>query len=213
MTGKKARQSHVWPKAKDDWYVEGEDCTGALLTVERFTPICYDPAMGGGNIVRALRAAGYRAWGSDLRDRDAGVHFLGRRDFKTCPDPSWLVGRVQGAGSGYSVVCNPPFERSAGTEAFLARCLADPLCLKVALFTEARWLGSEDRARGLWHDCPPNRVWWVAPRPSCPPGEFLLAGGKATGGTPDFIWTVWDRLHPARPGERPTFGWCLRSSP
>lgn len=210
MTAPKARKSHVWPKAKDDWYVEGEDCTAALLTVERFTPICYDPACGGGNVVRALRAAGHRAWGSDIRDRDPGPHLAGLTDYPTSP-LNWLVGRVQGAGSGYSVVTNPPFRGGKGSEAFIARALADPLCLKLAVFTEARFLGSEGRARGIWHDTPPSRIWWVAPRPSCPPGVFLQAGGKASGGTPDFIWSVWDRLHPMAPGTQPAFGWCLRT--
>lgn len=52
-----------------------------------------------------------------------------------------------------------------------------------------------------------ERVYILAPRPSCPPGEYLKAGNKAGGGTADWIWAVWDRTAPAAPT---TMHWLMR---
>jgi hypothetical protein len=64
------------------------------------------------------------------------------------------------------------------------------------MFTETKFLASQGRARGLFAEYPPDRIWIVTPRPSCPPGQFLLDGGVAEDGKSDWCWLVWDKTLP-----------------
>lgn len=180
MSETKQKNAHVWERPDLDWYVEPERCTAQLLQVERFVGHIHDPCCGQGNIVKTLIAHGYHASGSDLVDRAGSPGwFKGTSDFLG-PTAMWTD----------NIVMNPPFFRGKGTEGFIRKALQVARG-KVAVFTELRFLTSEGRADGLYRDHPPTRVWMVTPRPSCPPGEFLKTGGKATGGNPDFCWLVW----------------------
>ncbi len=67
---------------------------------------------------------------------------------------------------------------------------------KVAMFVNGKFLFGAGRAGGLYAEIPPDRVYPINPRPSCPPGKFLLAGGKAEGGVENFVWLVWDLAAP-----------------
>lgn len=193
--GKKQRQAHVWAQDPHGWYVEPESCTEQLVAVEPLVGWTWDPCCGGGNIVRALRRCGVIAIGTDLVRRVPSDTrwFLGERDFVTGrPVPTW-----------FNLMFNPPFFRGKGTEAFIRRGIelagSNPLAGKMVVFADVNFLASERRANGLWREHPPHRVWIITPRPSCPPGEHLLAGGEAKDGTADWCWMVWDlRSPPAR---------------
>lgn len=202
-TAESARQkkAHTFKRDPLDWYVEPQDCTAALLTVERFVGSVLDPACGQGNIVRSLRDAGVEAFGSDIRRRvpEDTEWFIGEADFLKVPHTA-----VHQA----SIVTNPPFYKGAGTEAFI-RASLKAARHKVAIFTDLKFLGGDKRAATLYAEHTPHRVWLLTPRPSCPPGEYLLAGNKAGGGTADWVWVVWDLTAP--PVSRPTFGWLRRA--
>lgn len=197
----KPREAHVWARGDLDWYVEPEWATEALLSVERFVGPVLDPCCGQGNIVRALNAAGVLAWGSDLVDRtDGETWFYGEADF--------LTERSAGQGRpAANIVMNPPFFRAKGAEAFIRQALAIASG-KVCAFVDVKFLAGGARGLGLWAEHPPTRVWILSNRPSCPPGEHLEAGGKATGGTADWCWLVWDLTAPA--GET-RLGWLRRA--
>jgi hypothetical protein len=186
MTKEKA--AHVWSKDPFHWYVEGQECTRALARVERFSGPIYDPSCGQGNIIRALGSVGYDCFGTDIRNRVGDAEwFRGERDY---------MDSLDGMEFDFaSIVMNPPFYGAKGTEAFIRRAL-DEAEHKVACFAEVRFLCGGKRAAGLFSDCPPTRIWHLSPRPSCPPGEYLLAGNKAGGGSLDYCWLVWDRTAP-----------------
>lgn len=193
MTEKKQRNSHVWERGDNDWYVEPLRCTHQLCAVEKFVGRIFDPCCGGGNIVKALIAEGYQATGSDIVDRAGSPPwFIGVSDFLES-----YVARCD------NIVMNPPFFKGKGTESFIRKALTITRG-KVCAFTEARFLGGKGRANGLYSEFPPSRVYFVTPRPSCPPGKFLQDGGEAKGGTPDYVWLVWDMSRPATTTE---FGW------
>lgn len=179
-----ARLAHKWPRHPQDWYVEPGRCTDQLLTVERFVGEILDPTCGQGNIVEALRAAGLVAHGSDIKRRTNAHWFLGEHDF--------LAGDAPVAAN---IVFNPPYFRAKGTEACIRQALATATG-KVCVFVDRRFVTGGRRARGLYTQHPPTRIWEISPRPSCPTGDFLLAGGKAEGGTADFCWLVWDMTAP-----------------
>lgn len=190
------KKSHLWGRDKLDWYVESQNCTRLLLTKERFVGAIWDPACGQGNIVRAARLGGYKAFGSDLVDRCGNADwFLGYTDF---------LNPHNSINSAPNIITNPPFFRAKGTEAFIRRALQEATG-KVCIFTDLKFLASGGRARGIYAERPPNRIWQLADRPSCPPGEYLAAGNKAGGGTADWIWMVWSMTDP--PVKYPAFGW------
>lgn len=194
------KNAQVWERDDHDWYVEESRATDVLLTKERFVGKVWDPACGQGNIVEALCAAGYQAFGSDIVRRTEARWFWGERDF--LDEGTFRLGA--------NIVTNPPFFRAKGTEAFIRRAL-DLATGKVAIFTDIKFLAGDGRAKGLFAEHPPTRVWSISPRVSCPPGTYLQAGNKAGGGTADWVWFVWDRTAPTTVTQ---FGWlrCAREA-
>lgn len=182
---KKEKKSHKWDRAADEWYVETVASVEFLIARERFRGLVYDPCAGRGTIPETFIAAGIDAIGTDLRTRKPGASwFRGELDF-------WhdLETPLPHASN---IVMNPPFYRGKGLEAFIRRALKMPV-YKVAVFVPVSFLFGEERAPRFYDDIPPSRVWPVYPRPSCPPGVYLEAGGKPMGGSSDFVWLVWDR--------------------
>lgn len=212
MKPTREKNAKVWAKHPDDWYVEPGDCTTALLTVEGFVGDVHDPACGGGNIVKALLAADVDASGSDIRDR-VTVDGVTPEWFSVSDFLAPLHHLTQDDLAGWqptNIICNPPFRSGKGTTAFIQKALSMRMLAKLAIFTDIRFLGSDTRARGLHATHPPTRIWWLTPRPSCPPGDYIARGGKVGGGQPDFCWMVWDRLSPAQ--AMPNFGWLRRNA-
>ena len=188
------KKKRIFARAADDWYVEPERVSFQLLSHERFAGKTWDPACGQGNILSALLHAGIDAVGSDIVDRRPAWLRIGERatrfqlgDFLD-PDARW-------EWTPDNIVMNPPYGRARTAEAFIRRALA-LVPGKVAAFVEMRFLGSEKRASGLFADLPPSRLYFVLPRPSCPPGEYIAAGGKVGGGEADYVWLVWDNASP-----------------
>jgi hypothetical protein len=188
LVGATAKRSHIFKKEKHGHYVEPAWCSRRLFEVEKFKGPIYDPACGWGTILEESMIAGYAApLASDIVDcrRVIEIRFY-KRDFLT-----WR-GRIRG-----SVVCNPPFDyvREFCEHALeLGASKVAMICL-VRRLNAARWL----------QDLPLRRIWLLTPRPSMPPGSYLLAGKKAGGGTQDFCWLVFG------PGTgAPTIGWLHR---
>lgn len=183
----KAKEAHVWERDNLDWYVEPERATDQLCAVETFLGSVVDPCCGGGNIPRALRRNGVEAWGTDIVKRVDGPHvwFCGAADFLS-PDYNYRF---------CNAVMNPPFFRAKGLEAFIRKAV-DYFPGKVCVFADVKFLAGATRANGLFREHPPQRVWIITPRPSCPPGHVLAEGGKASGGTADWCWMVWSQQEP-----------------
>jgi hypothetical protein len=195
MNADKAKKAHVWERDELDWYVEPTRATEALLSVERFVGVIWDPCCGQGNIVSTLVAAGYEAFGTDIVQRvDA--------------PPAWWRGAMRYQNSSWavvgSIVSNPPFFGAKGTEEFIRWAIDQPV-MKVAVFADIRFIAGHKRAKGLFRDVGLPRVWIVTPRVSCPPGSYLAAVNKAGGGSSDWCWLVWDRTAATM---TPTWGHC-----
>lgn len=203
MSTPTAKKAHVWERDALDWYVEPEQATTALLGAERFVGSVLDPCCGGGNIVRACMGVHLHVRGADITDRVtvSGVvppWWLGTQDFlaRTMPVPF------------DNIIMNPPFFRAKGTEAFIRQALR--LCRgKVAAFVDVRFLAGAERANGLFREHCPDRIWIITPRVSCPPGEYLMAGGKAGNGSSDWAWVVWSEN---RAVTSTTLSWLRRSA-
>lgn len=189
------KRAHLWDRADDEWYVEPVRATRQLLDLEAFSGDVWDPACGQGNIIAACEENGLRAFGTDIRRRVEAPWFIGEFDFLGDARPPLAFDRI---------ITNPPFGRAKLAEAFIRKALS--LTDQVAAFVDIRFLAGADRATGLYRDHPPSRVWIITPRPSCPPGAALAAGAKASGGTADYCWLVWDATIPAA---GPALGWLV----
>lgn len=196
----KPTAAQTWERDPFDWYVEPRRCTVQLAGAETFSGDVHDPCCGQGHIVESLaRIVPGVVTGSDIVQRVAEPWHLGVSDFL---DPAG--GGLFGAAN---CVMNSPFYRAKGAEDCIRRALALAPG-KVCAFVDARFLQGSGRAKGLFASDPPNRTWVVTPRPSCPPGQYLLDGGTAGNGTSDFLWLVWDEAgRRLRPGVLGHVGW------
>lgn len=70
---------HAGEREKDDFYITPLELVRALLAVERFDGLVWEPACGDGAIAEPFKAAGHAVVASDLVDRgygEARVDFL-----------------------------------------------------------------------------------------------------------------------------------------
>lgn len=164
----------------NDYYVEPRWAIDALLDVEQFPGLCWDPSCGGGNIPEALIARGYDCFGSDIADRGYGV--TGSDFFK-------MHQRVS------HIVSNPPY---GDIQRWIERALsmADG---KVAVLARLALLEGQKR-RAFFADAPLARVWVSSRRMSMPPGGTDV---KAGGGTIAYAWFVFEHGHVGAP----SLGW------
>lgn len=182
------KRNTKWKRHPQDWYVEPIWCDVRLFEVEHFAGRIWDPAAGIGRILGAARLAGHKVIGSDIVDRNhdggfAEVNFLTECD-SSSREPN--------------IVCNPPY-RYAGAFVYKALKLAER---KVAMLLPAAWVQGVTRSRWL-ETTPLRRVWFLAPRPSMPPGPIVVKGGPLGGsGTTDFAWFVWARGYDGHPEVR-----------
>lgn len=159
-------------RQKDDFYPTPPEGTMALLNVEKFTGLIWEPACGNGAICKVLIESGHEVMASDLVDRGHGI---ARRDFL-----------LEWNEFVPNIITNPPFKMAvefARNAIFLA---SD----KVALLVQLRFLEGIERKK-LFLDHPPSRVWVFAKRLPMPSGEE--DGTK--GGMLAFAWFVWDKTH------------------
>jgi hypothetical protein len=171
------RHSHIFEREANDWYIEPEWCSQRLFAVERFPGTLLDACAGTGRIAKAAKAAGYKVLAADIVDRG----------YRGCKVQDFLTRTTAPA----SIVCNPPFDI---IKDFVQHALKLG-ATKVAMINEVKRLNA---ARWL-NELPLRRVWLMTPRPSMPPGPYILAGGKAEGDTRDFCWLVFERGYRGRP--------------
>lgn len=180
------KRAQLWERHTDDWYVEPLWCSERLFHVEQFDGAIWDPACGGGNIVKSALASGYHVTATDKVKRWDGARVL-----------NFLEAELD-VGAADNIVSNPPFKHA---QEFVEVALAIA-CHKVAMLLPAAWVQGDKRSRWL-ESTPLETVYFIAPRPSMPPGEVIAAGQKPGNGTTDFAWFVWNLgpfpLSPRRP--------------
>jgi hypothetical protein len=178
------RESSLWVREINDFYIEPEWCSLRLFQEEKFDGPIWDPACGQGTIVASALKSGLAAAGSDLIDRGFD---------STLTPCDFLLTDIPAT----NVVSNPPF---GVAEKFVEKALklAER---KVAMLLPANWVQGDKRSRWL-ASTPLRRVYFITPRPSMPPGHVLAAGGKPGNGTTDYAWFVWMRGYDGAPEVR-----------
>ena len=174
-TALKGNRESGYDRADDDYYVEPSWVVDALLAVEPFNGMIYDPCCGRGTIPEACRRRGLITMASDIADRgygDTGIDF-----FRSGSAPD-------------AIISNPPYDR---LEDFIWRALemTRRQSGKVAVITRVGFLCGQKRQK-LFATTPLSRIWFCSKRPSMPPGN---SEAPASGGSVDYAWLVWDHQH------------------
>lgn len=163
---------------KDHFYETPAEAVQALLKVEKFSGLCWEPACGRGAISRVLEASGLNVMSSDLVNRgygQSGVDFL--MEYKQ---------------RAANIITNPPYKLA---EEFTRRAiaLADE---KVAMLVRLAWLEGQER-RKMFDQFPPARVWVFSKRITMwKDGE--KPEGSADSGSVAYCWIVWQNPHSTR---------------
>ncbi len=168
-----AMRASGYERVEADWYVEPRWLVDALLDVEPFEGVTWDPACGGGTIPRAVADRGIEALATDIADRGFGVSGV---DF------------LQSQRQVANIVSNPPY---GIIQPWIERALT-MTTHKVAILARLALLEGQARRTTLFAKTPPARVWVSSRRPSMPPGGTDV---PARGGTIAYGWFVWDRGH------------------
>lgn len=218
---KRRKNAHLWARDPDDWYVEPPWCSRRLFDLVSFNElgripclspvrpaaktVVLDPSCGMGRIVIAARAAGYDAYGNDLKDRGVWSDcFRGTAvDFFS----DFYDNAATRGWKPHWIISNPPFKlcamRPGGPPPpYVVRALSIAT-MGCALLLPLDWLAGDARSKwlataGLW------KVLVITPRPSMPPGAVIRAGESPGGSTEDFAWFIFRKGHTG-PW---TGGWC-----
>jgi hypothetical protein len=142
----RSRDSYIWQRHE---HQEPPWVSSRLFDVETFDGGIWDPACGGGNILRSAEAAGIPARGSDIVSRAYGIFNPDQDFFRPHPVPA-----------AASIVTNPPFNQA---RAFIERALTLVTHKVAAIFPTARL----NAARWL-EPLPLKTIWLLTPRPSMP---------------------------------------------
>jgi len=157
-----------------DFFPTPRWATFALIENEKFKGNIWECACGDGSMSRVLEESGVRVTSSDLYDRgfgESGVDFLAserRAD---------------------NIVTNPPYNSAEGFVASGVRLAKR----KFALLLRLAFLEGANRARTIFADTPPSRVWVFSERITFYPSGVAPKGT----GTTAYAWFVWDKEAPA----------------
>lgn len=158
-----------------DYFPTPRWATFALIDNEEFRGDIWECACGDGAMSQVLEETGCSVRSSDLHQRgygEDGVDFL------------------QATQRASNIITNPPYNSAEG---FVKRGveLADQ---KFALLLRLAFLEGGNRARTIFTDIPPSRVWVFSERIT-----FYMKGAeKAGSGTTAYAWFVWDKKAPNR---------------
>lgn len=184
----------------DNFYQTPAEAIGALLALERFGPVVWEPACGLGAIAGPLEAAGYDVILSDLRDRgcadrhgevQAAVDFLET-------DRAWLaahafMGTDNGNpdGLGADIITNPPYGETMNR--FIRHALETFRPPKMAMLCNLNVLaGCDDADRTFFLESwPPARIHVFTRR--LPMMHREGWGGPRATSQMNTCWLVWER--------------------
>ena len=169
-----------------DYYATDPIAIHKLCTVEKFTPIVFEPACGGGHLVKALQERGYTVELSDIINR--GYANTNIADF------------FDVAYSPNDIITNPPYKYAKEFVEHALDIVANGR--KVAMFLKLTFLEGKARQK-FFKENPQKKVWVFSERVLCAKnGDF--EGLKASGGSAvAYAWFIWEKGYQ---GET-TVGW------
>jgi hypothetical protein len=174
------RNTQIWEVDPDGWYPEPQWTSVRLFEAESFGPKgaeVHDPGCGFGRIPHAAASAGYTASGSDIADRRHAIY--GHDDFRFFIND--FLKTPSAIGSPYSCVFNSPYSGD-----FIQQFVEAALRIvryKVAALVPLRRLSAAHWLASL----PLETIYFLTPRPSLPPGKYILERQHARRWWPGFL--------------------------
>lgn len=190
---RKKKATHIYPRDAAEWYVEPHWASVLLFEREPFFGRIHDPCAGFGRVaIEAARKLG-RRWVS-AADKVRRPRKLLEFDVTAPRDFMGEVRRFE------TIVSNPPYRLCYSRADFkMIRHMLKLAKRKVALLLPYGFQYGTENARFI-RQCSVNmfglaRIYHLAPRPSMPPGPYILAGKRPGGGRVDFSWFIFVRGH------------------
>lgn len=155
-----------------DFYPTPPWATYALIGNEPFEGKIWEPACGDGAMAEALSLAGYSVQATDLCAHgygETGHDFL--TSDRKCDN----------------VITNPPYNLA---QKFIEKAL-DVSEKKCAFLLRLAFLEGAERARTIFKEHPPARIWVFSERITFYKKDAQQAGS----GTTAYAWFVWDKAH------------------
>ena len=153
-----------------DFFPTPQWATYALIDNERFNGEIWECACGDGAMSEVLEDVGHEVYSSDLYERgygDPGIDFL------------------EPPRKAANIITNPPYNCAEG----FVRSGVEHSTQKFALLLRLAFLEGANRARTIFSECPPSRVWVFSERIT-----FYPTGVERKGsGTTAYAWFVWDK--------------------
>ncbi len=157
-----------------DYFPTPAWATYALIDNENFRGEIWESACGNGAMSRVLESTGCPVHSSDLYDRGYGE--IGH-DF------------LSSNRSYENIITNPPYNSAEGFVATGVKAAKS----KFALLLRLAFLEGANRAKTIFANHPPSRVWVFSERIT-----FYPAGAVQKGtGTTAYAWYVWDKSAPS----------------
>ena len=157
-----------------DYFPTPRWATFALIENEKFTGDIWECACGDGAMSRVLEETNCPVVSSDLYDRgfgEAGYDFLTTER------------------TADNIITNPPYNAAEGFVATGVKKANN----KFALLLRLAFLEGANRARTIFSDLPPSRVWVFSERITFYPANAERKGS----GTTAYAWFVWDKNAPS----------------
>ena len=158
-----------------DFFPTPSWATYALIENEVFSGEIWECACGDGTMSAVLSHASNDVISSDLYDRGYGES---GKDF------------LNPTRTADNIVTNPPYNAAEG---FVRSGLAHSR-RKLALLLRLAFLEGANRAKTIFSECPPSRVWVFSERITFYPTGVARKGT----GTTAYAWFVWDKDAPER---------------
>ena len=161
-------------REQNDYYATDPQAVFDLLKYEKFNHFIWEPASGGGHMVKALQSRGFKVWSSDLINRGYQDELLDFLSYDT---------KVKWIGD---IITNPPYKYC--TEFILKALAAVKDGAKVAMFLKLQTLEGQDRYKRLFKNTPPRTIYVYVRRIQCAKnGDFKGTSAVC------YAWFVWEK--------------------
>lgn len=168
-------------RVANDYYATEPKAVELLLEKEKFSPIIWENAVGGGHLAEVLKLSGYDVKCSDIVDR--GYPNTQIIDFLTYIPKQEL---------DLDIITNPPYKYAKQFVEKSLQCVSKGH--KVAMFLKLQFLEGKER-RKLFDVSPPIRIYVASGRLNCAPnGNFDNSSGALA-----YAWFVWEKEFNGKP--------------
>ena len=163
-------------RQSDDYYATDPKAIHKLCSVEKFSPMVWECACGGGHMAQALKEKGYNVIASDIVDR--GYPKTKTLDFFDC------------SHCERDIITNPPYKYAKEFVEHALEIIDDGR--KVAMFLKLTFLESKSR-KALFTKYPPKKIWVFSERIQCAKNgdfdKYKQSGMTAVA----YAWFIWEK--------------------